>query len=593
MTAETVDRAGHEADGRGSHRPVSSDAADQPDLGTSTPTQPKGGLLGDSAKIAAASAISRVTGLLRIVVAASVLGATVLGDLFVAINVLPLTLYDVFAGSAITSVLVPPLVKFLGRDDRTAARRFAANSLGLIVGSMAVLAVGAVLARPLLAQALTAGVDRSLADDAVTVGSLLLLLILPQLVLYAAIGVFVSVQHAHRRFGIPSAAPIVENLGLVATIVVAWRQFGSGIEVDSAPTGLILTLAIGSGLSVSAHALIQFLGARSALGSIRLGFDAKDGEIRRLAKPARASFGWSTIIAVRQFALVVAAGFAGAGGVQAFEFAVLAYFIPIALIGRPIASAALPRLASAGDSNADRLRGYLGALRVAAWVAVPSGVALLLLSRPFAEVIAQGQFDRPEAIQMLAYGLAGLSIGAAADALFEVARQATMAMDERSGSNQATTATTAAAGTPPAAGLVRSTWLRAAVAIVGIPAVTLLVDGPIVLLALGLVVSAGDTIALAVVHRSLRSNPDWPTDTGTRHWPRIVIAAVIATALPLSAAEIFAITWTPLTVAGLCIVVVASYVALAVALTGRGALLKALVQSVQNDQTTNLAEELT
>ena len=583
MTAETVNRAGHEADGRGSRRPGGSDAANQPDLGTGTPTQSKGGLLGDSAKIAAASAISRITGLLRIVVAASVLGATVLGDLFVAINVLPLTLYDVFAGSAITSVLVPPLVKFLGRNDRVAARRFAANSLGLIAGSMAVLAVGAVLARPLLARALTAGVERSLADDAVTVGSLLLLLILPQLVLYAAIGVFVSVQHAHHRFGIPSAAPIVENLGLVVTIVVAWQRFGSGIEVDAAPTGLILTLAIGSGLSVSAHALIQFLGARSALGSIRLKLDVRDTEIRRLAKPAKASFGWSTIIAVRQFALVVAAGFAGAGGVQAFEFAVLAYFIPVALIGRPIASAALPRLASAGDNNAGRLRGYLGALRVAAWVAVPAGVALLLLSRPFAEVIAQGKFDRPEAIQMLAYGLAGLSIGAAADALFEVARQATMAMDEQPNPDRTMS---------PAAGLVRSTWLRAAVAVVGIPAVTVLVDGPIVLLALGLVVSAGDIVALAVVHRALRSHPDWPADVGVKHWPRIAVGAVVATAVPLAVAETFLVAWTPLTVAGLCVAVVVCYAAAAMALTDRGSLLKALLQNVQNDQPTNLAEEL-
>lgn len=584
MTAETVNRTGQRADGVGSRRPVDSQAVDQPDRGTSASKQSKGGLLGDSAKIAAASAVSRITGLLRIMVAASVLGATVLGDLFVAINVLPLTLYDVFAGSAITSVLVPPLVKLLGRGDRVAARRFAANSLGLICGSMAVLAIGAVLARSLLARALTAGVEPALTQDAVMVGSLLLLLILPQLVLYAAIGVFVSIQHANRRFLIPSAAPIVENIGLVVTIVVAWQRFGSGIEVDGAPTALIITLAVGSGLSVAAHAVLQFLGARSALGSIRLLADVRDPEIRRLAKPARASFGWSTIIAVRQFALVVAAGFAGAGGVQAFEFAVLAYFIPIALIGRPIASAALPRLASAGDDNAARLRGYLGALRVTAWVAVPAGAALLLLSGPFAEVIAQGKFDRPDAIQMLTYGLAGLSIGAAADALFEVARQATMAMEPPVGSDE-----TAA----PAAGLVRSTWLRAAVAAIGIPAVTLLVDGPIVLLALGLVVSVGDVIALAVVHRSLRANPDWPTDTGVRHWARIGIAAAVATVLPLTAAEALGVTWTPLAVAGLCLSVVACYGAAAFVTTRRGALLRELVRSVENDQSTNLAEELT
>lgn len=572
MTAETVNRIGQKADGSTSRRLGTSIAEVQSDRGTSATEQSKGGLLGDSAKIAAASAISRITGLLRIVVAASVLGATVLGDLFVAINVLPLTLYDVFAGSAITSVLVPPLVKLLGSNDRTAARRFAANSLGIICGAMATLAFGAILARPLLASALTAGVDRNLASDAIEVGSLLLLLILPQLVLYAAIGVFVSIQHAERRFLIPSAAPIVENLGLLLTIGYAWRRFGTGFEVDSAPTALVLTLAIGSGLSVAAHAIVQFCGARSALGSIRLRAEFRDPEIRRLAKPARASFGWSTIIAVRQFALVVAAGFAGAGGVQAFEFAMLAYFIPVALIGRPIASAALPRLASAGGEHRAVLRGYLGALRVAAWIAVPAGVALVVLSGPFASVIAQGEFSSENGILMLTYGLAGLGIGAASDALFEVARQATMAIDPSNNQEAFSRARI---------GLIRSTWIRAAVAIVGIPTVIIAVDGPIVLLALGLVVSAGDLVALAVVHRGLRAGADWPTGSGRKHWPLIGATATIATVVPFMAARAVGVVWNPLTVAALSVSVCLCYAATAIVVTRRGALLKALVRNVQ------------
>lgn len=570
MTAETVDRTGQEADGTSDHFGGRRSVAALAERGTS-PTEQHGGLLGDSARIAAASAISRVTGLLRIVVAASVFGATVLGDLFVAINILPLTLYDVFAGSAITSVLVPPLVKLLSGPNRDDARRFTANALGIICGAMAVLAAGAVLARPLLARALTAGVDGPIANDAVEVGSLLLLLILPQLVLYAAIGVFVSVQHANRRFLVPSAAPIVENLGLIATIMFAWQRYGSGIEVDSASTGLILTLAIGSGLSVSAHALIQFIGARRAIGSLRLRADIRDPEIRGLAKPARASFGWSTIIALRQFALVVAAGFAGAGGVQAFEFATLAYFIPMALVGRPIASAALPRLASAGSDTTALLTGYLGALRVAAWAAVPAGLALVVLSGPVANVIALGKFDNPDTILMLTYGLAGLGLGAAGDAMFEVARQATMAV--RGGQEPDARATTM--------GLVRSNWIRAGVAVIGIPTVTVLVDGPVVLLALGLVVSLGDVAALAIAHRALRATDGWPTATGPRHWPRIVAAATVATAGPLAVSRLGDVSWSPVPFLGLVIGVCVGYAAAAVLLTGRGRMLKTLVDGLQ------------
>jgi peptidoglycan biosynthesis protein MviN/MurJ (putative lipid II flippase) len=518
--------------------------------------------------MAAAVAGSRITGLLRIVVAAAILGSTVLGDLFVAINVLPLMLYDVFAGSAISSVLVPPLVKLIGRGDHVlsggvAARRFSANALGLIMAAMAAVAAVALLARPAIAGALTAGVEPRLASDAVSVGALLLALIVPQLVLYAAIGVFVSIQQAHRQFLLPSAAPIIENLGLLATIAVAWMRYGGGIEVDSAPLGLILTLGIGSGLSVSAHAIVQFVGARRAIGAIGIGFDVRDPDIVELGGPTKASFGWSSIIAARQFALVVAAGFAGAGGVQAFEIATLAYFIPVALIGRPIASAALPRLAAANSGPAAVLSGYLTTVRLAAWVAVPAGAALVFLSGPLADVIGQGEFAGAEANAMLRYGLAGLGIGAASDAIFEIARQATMAYGD-------------------GRGLVRSTWIRAGVAVAGIPFVVLVLDGPPVLLGLGIVVSLGDVVALAVAHLALRSGPAWTTDR-TTHWPRILVASVVATAPVALIGSQSDTPWGPIGFVGLSAAVLVLFLLGAWFSTQRGQLLKELAGALQSE----------
>lgn len=532
-----------------------------------------GSLISDSGKIALAASVSRLTGLLRIVVAASILGATVMGDLFVAINVLPLTLYDVFAGSAISAVLVPPLVRLLQQSDER-ARRFVANALGIICIAMAALAVAAVAGRGVIASALTAGVEDGLRIDAGRVAGILLLLIIPQLVLYAAIGVFVSVQHAHQRFLLPSAAPIVENVGLLITIGVAWYRFGSGIEVDQASLGLVLTLAIGSGLSVAAHALVQFLGARRAMGPFGLAADWRNPEMTALAGPARSSFGWSSTIAVRQFALVVAAGFAGAGGVQAFEIATLAYFIPVALIGRPIASAALPRLArsTATDSspsdrhsqasNADLVDGYRSTLRLAAWIAVPAGLALVLLSGPLAEIIAQGRFSDGQAIKMLRYGLAGLGLGAMSEALFEVTRQTTMA----SGDGR---------------GLARSTWIRAGAAIIGLPAVLLLVDGPQVLLGLGIVVTIGDLAALAVAHRMLTTGLASATDTNTtRHWPRIVAASALAIAPVALVGSALDLTWSPLTAPALLAGVAVLFAGSCWLLSDRGRLLKALTRDL-------------
>lgn len=472
-----------------------------------------GGMLGDSARISAAVALSRITGLVRVTVAAAVLGPTVLGDLFIAANVLPLTLYDVVAGSAISSILVPPLARLRGRDP-VGSRRLAANALGVVVAALAVLVGVAVLLRGPIAGLLVGGVEPALADDALRVGGVLLALILPQLVAYGAIGVLVSIQHANGRFVLPSAAPIVENVGLLITIAVAGIRYGGGAEVDRAPLGLVLTLGIGSCLAVAAHVALQYAGARRAQGPIAIGLDWRDPEVRRLAAPARHSFGWSSVIALRHLGLIVAAAYAGAGGVQAFELAALLYFVPLALVGRPIASAALPRLATA--TSGQHLRGYLAAVRLAAWLAVPAGAALAFLSGPIAAAVATGRFDAGDGTTMVALSLAGLGVGAAAEALFEVGRQAVMARDR-------------------SADLRWANRLRAVTAVVGIPLVVAALDGPAVLLGLGLVVSAGDLAALAVTHRSLRRDPDWPVGT-TPIRARLAAATVCAVAPPWLAA---------------------------------------------------------
>jgi putative peptidoglycan lipid II flippase len=487
-----------------------------------------GGLLSDSAVIALASAVSRASGLIRVVVIASVLGSTALGDLFVAVNVIPLMLYDVFAGSAISSVLVPPLVRLLDSNDRQRVRDFTARALGLVTVVFAALALVAVLGHRWLAQLLTSGFDAALQQPAVRVAGLLLILILPQLVLYAAIGVMVSIQHAHRRFLLPSVAPLVENLGLMATVAVVWYRYGSGIEVGVAPTELVVTLAVGSGLSVLAHTGLQLVGAIRAQGSPGWSARWRDPDITALLAPARESFGWSGTLALRHFALVVAAGYAGAGGVQAFEMATLAYYIPVALIGRPVASANLPRLTRSMDGGHNHrpvgetaettpevrtgvarralaAASYRRAVAVAAALALPAGIVMILFSRPLAAVIANGEFDDAEAIAMIGYALAGLGIGAASEAVFEVARQTLMALGAGSG-------------------LRPANRIRAALSLAGIPAAVVLVDGPMVLLALGLVVSLADAAAFALAHRRLVSvgGPDGadadplPTPDGDR-----------------------------------------------------------------------------
>src|SRR5690348_10587151 len=57
--------------------------------------------------------VSRVTGLLRVLVAGAVLGPTFFANIFQATNVVPNVTFNLLAGWALTALIVPPLVAAL------------------------------------------------------------------------------------------------------------------------------------------------------------------------------------------------------------------------------------------------------------------------------------------------------------------------------------------------------------------------------------------------------------------------------------------------------------------------------------------------
>ena len=81
--------------------------------------------VGATLTVASWTVVSRVTGLVRIVVIAAVLGPTYLGNTFQAINQLPNLTYQALTGSVLSMMLVPRLVPHVDGADRGELRRVA------------------------------------------------------------------------------------------------------------------------------------------------------------------------------------------------------------------------------------------------------------------------------------------------------------------------------------------------------------------------------------------------------------------------------------------------------------------------------------
>ena len=81
--------------------------------------------------MSALTALSRITGFVRILVVAAVLGTTYLGNTYQSANSVPNLLFELFAAGALQAVLVPTLVHLLDRHLRGEAEHVAGSVLGL------------------------------------------------------------------------------------------------------------------------------------------------------------------------------------------------------------------------------------------------------------------------------------------------------------------------------------------------------------------------------------------------------------------------------------------------------------------------------
>ncbi len=178
--------------------------------------------------------VSRVTGFVRAAVIAGVLGPTYLGNTYQATNTIPNLTFYFLTGSLFVTLLVPPLVAHVDLDEREASGRLAGGFLGTAMAVLGAMAVATVLGAPLVLGLLTSGVSSSATAAAqLKVGWVLIAIFMPQVLLYAIAGTSSAVLNAHGRFALAAAAPALENLGIIATLIASGLVFGTGATLAS------------------------------------------------------------------------------------------------------------------------------------------------------------------------------------------------------------------------------------------------------------------------------------------------------------------------------------------------------------------------
>jgi peptidoglycan biosynthesis protein MviN/MurJ (putative lipid II flippase) len=439
---------------------------------------------GDSLTVAAGTMVSRITGLARFAVVGAVLGPTFTGSTYQFTNSMPNLVYYGFLGGALfSSLLVPSLVRHLDAGDRRAMGRIAGGFLGITLTVMVVITPLAYVLGPLALKTAALGGPHAVSAAEVSVGRLLILMLIPQMFLYAVIGTSTAVMNAHRRFALAATAPAVENLGTITVLLVTGAVYGTGRSITNLPMGEILLLGLGSTGAVMLHAAIQWWGARRAGVALRPALGWRDAEVLAVARRAVPALTQTGLDAFQLLVLLIAANRLP-GGIVAFQIALSFYFVSNALGIAPVALSLLPRLSRMhldGDTTAFRdtlARGFA----LGFFVTIPAGVAYLVLAVPLARAVSFGQMDSGAGVAMLAGTLAALSVAVVAQTAFLIATYASYARkDTRS----------------PLRSMVVQT-----ITCLALVSLSLLVHGTAILIVLGLAVSGG--AAAAACHLMVR-----------------------------------------------------------------------------------------
>ncbi|SCF25344.1 putative peptidoglycan lipid II flippase [Micromonospora viridifaciens] len=309
-----------------------------------------GRVAGAAALIAILTVVSRLAGFGRTAVFTWTLAPTDLGGAYVIANNLPNFIFEIVAGGALASLVVPLLAGAVEAGDR---RAVAATTGALLTWVLALLVPLAVLVA-LLADPLVSLQGGGLSEVQHQAGARMLRLFAPQLPLYGVGIVLTGVLQAHRRFAWPVIAPLLSSVTVIAVYLGFTAVEGRLATVGEVGRGGELLLSGGTTLGVVVLSLSLLIPLRRLRLPLRPGF--------RFPADARARVGGLAVagvvtVAAQQVALMVAlsqVSYGSKANPGIYNIAQTIYFLPWSVLAVPLAVAAYPTLAAARAAGDER-----------------------------------------------------------------------------------------------------------------------------------------------------------------------------------------------------------------------------------------------
>lgn len=422
MTPETV-------------RPPSGDTAPEPEPPPGEPVPPDTtrSFVRNTVVMSTGTALSRVTGFLRLSAMAFALGITEtrLADAYNVANITPNILYELALGGILTSVVVPIVVEWMqarGRDEAWDVVRRLFTLAVIVLSAIAVL--GIVLA-PWIVDLYTSGWPPEQKAASADLATFFLRWFMPQILFYGIGAVASGLLNAHRRFAAVMFAPIANNLIVIATFLTFWaiRPPDGSRVLATGPQQLVL--AIGTTLGVVAMTAALWPSVRATGFRFRWLPEFRDEAVRRIGRLATWVFVYVAANQVGYLIVIILAG-PVTGGYAAYAAAFILFQLPHAIFAVSIFTALLPAMSSRWA--ADDVGGYKDLLaqgiRATATILIPAALGYIVLARPIVRLLLEHGEATPASADLVADVLVFFAIGLFAFSAFQLLLRASYAMQD-------------------------------------------------------------------------------------------------------------------------------------------------------------------
>ena len=345
--------------------------------------------------------LSRLSGLIRELIFAGLLGTRVAADAFKAALQIPGLLQNILGEGTLSASFVPTYSRLVDEHQNEDEPGLVAGTIVTLLGlvTSVIVIIGILVARPMSKVLLPLLPDETFE---LTVNLVR--------IMWAGLGFIVlsswclGVLNAHRKFFLSFAAPILWNAAQIVFALMAWAQGWSDASVAKAAAWGVL---VGGALQF----LVQIPVVMRVSPSIRLGVKKGSGAVREIVSKFFPAVMGRGVVQFSGFLDLFLAGFLATGAFTALSLAQIIYMLPIGLFVMSIISADLPEFSRDRDDISAVTTRFITSSERIGFYLVFSSIAFVTMGEPLVDFLFErGKFTSEDTLYIWIV-LAAYSLG--------------------------------------------------------------------------------------------------------------------------------------------------------------------------------------